>query len=204
MGRQATHEEQHQDYLHRRCADPAPQRMIQVHHPSRIHPVADPVPRLLTTVSSLTGGASRGVTSSSTQFTLLFCAQVKSEALGEVLVVDKDGANRVRRAQVPVHDHGAWPSRTWAERRICRPRASCLREPDVSDCGRRCIIISPNTSAAPSLWLLGLERHAPPHSHISLSTVMGRSWTPCMQLPCTCVLHAHAALQAVAWPVGLW
>ena len=31
-------------------------------------------------------------TSSSTQFTLLFCAQVTSEALGEVLVVDKPAA----------------------------------------------------------------------------------------------------------------
>ena len=95
----------HWTNVHRRYADPAPQRMIQVHHHSSIRSVADPMfPRLLVIVSSLTIGASQGGISSSTQFTLLFCEQVTSEALGEVLVVDTDGANRVRRVQVRVHD----------------------------------------------------------------------------------------------------
>ena len=42
-------------------------------------------------------GEQRLFTSSSAEFTLLFCAQATSEELGEVLVVDKDESKRLRR-----------------------------------------------------------------------------------------------------------
>ena len=38
---------------------------------------------------------------------MLFCVQVTSEVLGEVLVVEQDGADRVRRVQVHANVHGA-------------------------------------------------------------------------------------------------
>ena len=70
-------------------------------------------------------------------------------------------------------------------------RASCLREPVMFRivAGDR-LIISPTTSAAPSQWLRGLERHAPPHTHVSLSTAMGRSWTlHGADMHMSCMLH---------------
>ena len=59
-------------------------------------------------------GEQRLFTSSSAGFTMLFCVQVTSEVLGEVLVVDKDGADRVRRVHARLHDQGASPSRSLA------------------------------------------------------------------------------------------
>ena len=87
---------------------------------------------------------------------------------------------------------------------ICVGRASCLREPDVSDCSRRCIIISFNTSAAPSQWLLGLERHAPPRTHISLSTEHCHGTL--LDLTCRAVMHVlhvlHCKLLRGLWGCG--
>ena len=45
---------------------------------------------------------------------MLFYAQATSEALGEVLVVDKDDTDRLRRTRVHLHDQGASPSRSLA------------------------------------------------------------------------------------------
>jgi hypothetical protein len=53
-------------------------------------------------------GEQRLFTSSSAEFTLLFCAQATSEALGEVLVVDKDETDRESGESKPhVHTHRA-------------------------------------------------------------------------------------------------
>ena len=177
--------------------------MIQVHHPSSIHPIADPTPRLLITVSSLTGGASRRLGESPAPPHSSPCCFVRRSHLrrsarslwwtrmGSIESGEpKSQYTTTERVPQGPGQSGESMHKDSSSSSSFVGRASCLREPDVSDCGRRCIIISPNTSAAPSQWLLGLERHAPPHTHISLSTVMGRSWTPCMQLPCmSCMLH---------------
>ena len=85
--------------------------MFLVHPPSCIHYLEypdRPPPRLSNSCTAI-HGASEGGTSSLTQFAMLCCAQATSEALGVVLMLETDEADRVRRVQVHVHDHGASP-----------------------------------------------------------------------------------------------
>ena len=80
--------------------------MLVVHQACHNHhdeyPAAQPVPLLYGIQIHLVAGASRGGTSSSAEFTMFFYAQAAYEALGDVLVVDKDRADRVRRVHVHV------------------------------------------------------------------------------------------------------
>ena len=67
------------------------------------HPSPYPLPSAFLTL----GGEQILFTNSFAEFTMLFCVQVTSEVLGEVLVVEQDGTDRVRRVQVHANVHGA-------------------------------------------------------------------------------------------------
>ena len=70
-----------------RCSD------LHTRRVNGAHPSPYPLPSAFLTL----GGEQILFTNSFAEFTLLCCAQVTSEALGEVLVVEQDGANRVQR-----------------------------------------------------------------------------------------------------------
>ena len=82
-------------------------RAIPLRHPSCIQHGANPSPYPLPSAFLTLGGEQILFTNSFAESTMLFCVQVTSEVLGEVLVVEQDGADRVRRVQVHANVHGA-------------------------------------------------------------------------------------------------